>query len=58
MPGRPSYVLAEFIETTWGGDKLLELVRENGSIPSVLDMSESAFQRSWCAYLEETYWSG
>jgi len=47
------YILAEFIITTWGKDKLIELIKKTGDISLVLGISTDAFQKLWYQDLDQ-----
>lgn len=49
---RSGYLLGDFIVQTWGKAALTELIRQNGATDSVLGLSEAAFQRHWCTFVQ------
>jgi hypothetical protein len=49
------YVLGEFIVSTWGMDSLIALIRANGSLESVLQLTPDAFEQRWYAWLRARY---
>jgi hypothetical protein len=49
------YVLGEFIVSTWGMDGLLDLIRANGAVERVLQISPTAFEERWHAWLRAHY---
>ncbi len=49
------YLLIQFIETKWGFDKVTELIKSKGDMSSTLGISESEFERQWCAFVVATY---
>lgn len=51
------YVLAEYIVEGWGMDALRELIRANGDVSAVLDMSVEEFQQGWHGWVEARYLS-
>jgi len=49
------FVLMAFIESIWGREKVLGLLRLNGDIPNALGLSEAEFERKFYIYLRHTY---
>jgi hypothetical protein len=49
------YVLGEFIVTTWGQGGLVRLVRGNGDIERVLEVSVPAFEERWQTFVRGKY---
>lgn len=49
------YVLIEFIQTTWGQKSIFKLIKTNGDIVRVLDISEEQFSAMWRHYVTQQY---
>ena len=49
------FFLVEFIETTWGRDTLLALVKFNGDTQEALGISENDFEQRWLEFLRKNY---
>ena len=49
------FVLIDFIQRTWGQEKVRQLLRANGDIESVFAITEDELQRRFYAYMEITY---
>jgi hypothetical protein len=51
------YLLGEFIESKWGAEQLIALVKSNGNLKGALNITESEFEDKWCQFVTETYLS-
>jgi hypothetical protein len=49
------FVLIDFMQRTWGQEKVLQLLRVNGDIENAFTITEDEFQRRFYAYMETTY---
>lgn len=49
------FVLIKFIELTWGKGKIIDLLRSNGDIETVLGISEFEFESKFYAYIKASY---
>jgi hypothetical protein len=49
------YVLVEFIRKTWGQKSVLKLIKTNGDLTKVLDVSEDQFNTMWQQYVTQQY---
>lgn len=49
------FFLVDFIETTWGQDTLIALVKFNGDTQKALGISESDFEQQWLIFLKNKY---
>ena len=49
------FFLVEFIETTWGRDTLLALVKFDGDTQEALGISENDFEQRWLEFLRKNY---
>ncbi len=49
------YVLTEFIITTWGRPRLLDLITADGNLTSALGVTPAAFEAQFADWLQETY---
>ncbi|MCK5146999.1 hypothetical protein KAR48_09605 [bacterium] len=49
------YVIAEYIVETWGQPTLVELIRQNGNVDGVLEMTETEFETRLYNYITEKY---
>ena len=49
------YLLVDYITTQWGQDALIDLIRANGDIPSVLDVSVDAFEKGWHQFVVDKH---
>jgi hypothetical protein len=49
------YFLIEYIESTWGMQSVISLVRSNGDIRNTLGTSLEEFESGWHDYLTDTY---
>jgi hypothetical protein len=49
------YILLEYINETWGMDKVIELIQTNGNIPLTLGIAVEGFESGWYLFIEEKY---
>ena len=49
------YVLLEYIIQNWGMDEVIDLIKTNGNLQSVLGVSVSEFEYGWYRFIEEKY---
>ena len=49
------YVLLEFVVQTWSMAKVIDLIKTNGNIPSVLGITTQMFESGWHQYVEDKY---
>ena len=49
------YLLTEYILKEWGKDFLIELIKNNGNIEKVLQISTSEFEMGWETFVEREY---
>ena len=49
------HTLIEYIVRKWGSVSVVELIKTNGSIESVLKISPEEFEKGWYQYVEQTY---
>ena len=49
------YVLLEYIIQNWGMDEVIDLIKTNGNLQSVLGISVSEFEYGWYRFIEEKY---
>ncbi len=49
------YLLVEYIVESWGRTTLLDLIKSNGNLQKVLELSDDAFQNGWRTFVEEKY---
>jgi hypothetical protein len=49
------FVLIDFMQRTWGQEKVWHLLRVNGDIENTFAITEDEFQRMFYAYVETTY---
>lgn len=45
------YLLIDFIQTRWGFESVVELIRNDGNIELTLDQTVEVFEYEWCAYV-------
>lgn len=51
------YTVAEYIDKRWGNDALVELVKTNGDLNVVLNISMGEFIAGWSSFVENTYFN-
>jgi len=49
------YILLEYIVKRWGMESVIELIKTNGNIISVLGVNSTKFEEEWYNYLETKY---
>lgn len=49
------YLLIDFIETSWGHDTLVALVKSNGDTRKTMGVSASDFEQQWLMFLKNKY---
>lgn len=49
------YLLSEFLKQTWGMEKVVELIKENGNLQLVLSITTAEFEAQWKQYVETKY---
>ena len=49
------YLLVEYIQETWGREKLVELIKSGGELLPVLGLGQADFERAWRAFVERKY---
>lgn len=51
------YLLGEFIETRWDAERFIALIKSNGDLENVLNLSAPQFEEEWCRFVNENYLS-
>jgi len=49
------YVLLEYIIQSWGAEAVIDLIKNNGNIPQVLQVTVQEFEAGWYRFVEEHY---
>ncbi len=49
------FVLIEFIKNKWGEKAILKLIKTNGDLAKVLEVSEDEFNAMWRHYVTQRY---
>jgi len=49
------YVLLEYVILTWGMDAVIGLIKNNGNIPELLEITIREFESGWYQFVEEKY---
>ncbi len=49
------YFLTDFIVSKWGQDSLVKLVKSNGNIKVILNISVNDFEKMWLSFLQDKY---
>lgn len=49
------FVLIDFIKVTWGKETVMDLLRSNGDIETVLNVSECEFESKFHNYIRDFY---
>lgn len=49
------FFLVDFIVSTWGQEKLIDLVKSNGDFQATLRMSTNDFEKMWLTFLQRKY---
>ncbi len=50
------YTLIDFVIQHWGKEKLLNLIKSNGDIKSILDLTDKDFENQWELYVKDKFW--
>lgn len=49
------YIIVDYIKSTWGGAKYIELIKTNGNIASTLGISTTQFEAGWKKFVQDKY---
>ncbi len=50
------YTLIDFVIQHWGKEKLLDLIKNNGNIKSILDLTDKEFETQWELHVKDKFW--